>query len=327
MTAAHTRILALRAELDQHNYRYHVLDEPSIPDAEYDRLFRELKALEAEHPQWITPDSPTQRVGSAALSAFTQVRHEVPMLSLGNAFDESDMREFDRRVQEGLDLPAADLLGGGAEVEYSCEPKLDGLAVSLLYQDGHLVRGATRGDGTTGEDISVNVRTVRNIPLKLHGSGWPAVLEVRGEVFMSKAGFDRLNEAQLQAGGKTFANPRNAAAGSLRQLDSRITASRPLEFCCYGLGRVSQEFADTHIGNLKQLQQWGMPISHELKLAKGIGECLDYYRDIGERRAALPYEIDGVVFKVNSLPRSANWVFGRVSRGGRLRTNSRQWKS
>ena len=301
MTAAHTRILALRAELDQHNYRYHVLDEPSIPDAEYDRLFRELKALEAEHPQWITPDSPTQRVGSAALSAFTQVRHEVPMLSLGNAFDESDMREFDRRVQEGLDLPAADLLGGGAEVEYSCEPKLDGLAVSLLYQDGHLVRGATRGDGTTGEDISVNVRTVRNIPLKLHGSGWPAVLEVRGEVFMSKAGFDRLNEAQLQAGGKTFANPRNAAAGSLRQLDSRITASRPLEFCCYGLGQVSQEFADTHIGNLKQLQQWGMPISHELKLAKGIGECLDYYRDIGERRAALPYEIDGVVFKVNSL--------------------------
>ena len=301
MTAANTRILELRAELDQHNYRYHVLDEPSIPDAEYDRLFHELKALEAEHPELVTADSPTQRVGSTALSAFTQVRHEVPMLSLGNAFDETDMREFDRRVSEGLDLPAGDLFGGGAEVEYSCEPKLDGLAVSLLYQDGNLVRGATRGDGTTGEDISVNVRTVRNIPLKLHGSGWPAVLEVRGEVFMSKAGFDRLNEAQLQAGGKTFANPRNAAAGSLRQLDSRITASRPLEFCCYGLGQVSQEFADTHIGNLKQLQQWGMPISHELKLAKGIGECLDYYRDIGERRAALPYEIDGVVFKVNSL--------------------------
>jgi DNA ligase (NAD+) len=164
-----------------------------------------------------------------------------------------------------------------------------------------LVRGATRGDGTTGEDISVNVRTVRNIPLKLHGSGWPAVLEVRGEVFMSKAGFERLNETQMAAGGKTFANPRNAAAGSLRQLDSKITASRPLEFCCYGLGQVSEEFADTHIGNLKQLQQWGMPISHELKLAKGIAECLDYYRDIGERRASLPYEIDGVVFKVNSL--------------------------
>ena len=301
MTAANTRILELRAELDQHNYRYHVLDEPSIPDAEYDRLFHELKALEAEHPELVTADSPTQRVGSAALSAFTQVRHEVPMLSLGNAFDETDMREFDRRVSEGLDLPAGDLFGGGAEVEYSCEPKLDGLAVSLLYQDGNLVRGATRGDGTTGEDISVNVRTVRNIPLKLHGSGWPAVLEVRGEVFMSKAGFDRLNETQLAAGAKTFANPRNAAAGSLRQLDSKITASRPLEFCCYGLGQVSQEFSDTHIGNLKQLQQWGMPISHELKLANGIAECLNYYRDIGERRASLPYEIDGVVFKVNNL--------------------------
>ncbi|MCU1741765.1 MULTISPECIES: NAD-dependent DNA ligase LigA [Pseudomonas] len=301
MTAAHTRILELRAELDQHNYRYHVLDEPSIPDAEYDRLFHELKALEAEHPELVSADSPTQRVGSAALSAFTQVRHEIPMLSLGNAFEETDMREFDRRVSEGLDLPAGDLFGGGAEVEYSCEPKLDGLAVSLLYQDGALVRGATRGDGTTGEDISVNVRTVRNIPLKLHGSGWPATLEVRGEVFMSKAGFERLNASQLEVGGKTFANPRNAAAGSLRQLDSKITASRPLEFCCYGLGQVSAEIADTHIGNLQQLKAWGMPVSRELKLAKGIGECLDYYRDIGERRNALPYEIDGVVFKVNSL--------------------------
>lgn len=301
MTAAETRILELRAELDQHNYRYHVLDEPSIPDAEYDRLYHELKALEAEHPELVTSDSPTQRVGSAALSAFTQVRHEIPMLSLGNAFEEVDMREFDRRVVEGLDLPAGDLFGAGAAVEYSCEPKLDGLAVSLLYQDGVLVRGATRGDGTTGEDISVNVRTVRNIPLKLQGSGWPATLEVRGEVFMSKAGFERLNEAQLASGGKTFANPRNAAAGSLRQLDSKITASRPLEFCCYGLGQVSADIADTHIGNLQQLKQWGLPISRELRLAKGIDECLDYYREIGERRNALAYEIDGVVFKVNSI--------------------------
>ncbi|KTC36513.1 aromatic ring-opening dioxygenase LigA [Pseudomonas sp. ABAC61] len=301
MTAAETRILELRAELDLHNYRYHVLDEPSIPDAEYDRLFHELKALEAEHPELVTSDSPTQRVGSAALSAFTQVRHEMPMLSLGNAFEEVDMREFDRRVNEGLDVPAGDLFGGGAVVEYSCEPKLDGLAVSLLYQDGVLVRGATRGDGTTGEDISVNVRTVRNIPLKLQGSGWPATLEVRGEVFMSKAGFERLNAAQLEAGGKTFANPRNAAAGSLRQLDSKITASRPLEFCCYGLGQVTADIADTHVGNLEQLKRWGMPISRELRLAKGIDECLDYYREIGERRNALPYEIDGVVFKVNSL--------------------------
>ncbi|WP_095099630.1 NAD-dependent DNA ligase LigA [Pseudomonas sp. Irchel 3A5] len=301
MKAAETRILELRAELDQHNYRYHVLDEPSIPDAEYDRLFHELKALEAENPHLVTPDSPTQRVGSAALSAFTQVRHEVPMLSLGNAFEEVDMREFDRRVTEGLDLPAGDLLGTGAKVQYSCEPKLDGLAVSLLYRDGALVRGATRGDGTTGEDISVNVRTVRNIPLKLHGTGWPEVLEVRGEVFMSKAGFERLNASQAEIGGKTFANPRNAAAGSLRQLDSKITANRPLEFCAYGLGQVSAEISDTHIGNLNQLKEWGMPVSRELKLADGIEECLEYYRDIGERRLALTYEIDGVVFKVNDL--------------------------
>ena len=301
MNAVETRIQQLRTELDQHNYRYHVLDEPSIPDAEYDRLFHELKALEEQHPELVTSDSPTQRVGSVALSAFSQVRHEIPMLSLGNAFDEASMREFDRRVTEGLDLPVGDLLGGGAAVEYSCEPKLDGLAVSLLYQDGMLVRGATRGDGTTGEDISVNVRTVRNIPLKLQGSGWPPLLEVRGEVYMSKAGFERLNATQLEAGGKTFANPRNAAAGSLRQLDSRITANRPLEFCCYGIGQVTADIADTHIGNLKQLKAWGMPISRELKLAHGIDECLDYYRDIGERRNALPYEIDGVVFKVNSI--------------------------
>ncbi|MCD5990669.1 NAD-dependent DNA ligase LigA [Pseudomonas sp. CDFA 553] len=301
MKAAETRILELRAELDQHNYRYHVLDEPSIPDAEYDRLFHELKALEAENPHLVTPDSPTQRVGSAALSAFTQVRHEVPMLSLGNAFEEVDMREFDRRVTEGLDLPAGDLLGSGAKVQYSCEPKLDGLAVSLLYRDGALVRGATRGDGATGEDISINVRTVRNIPLKLHGTGWPEVLEVRGEVFMSKAGFERLNASQAEIDGKTFANPRNAAAGSLRQLDSKITANRPLEFCAYGLGQVSAEISDTHIGNLNQLKEWGMPVSRELKLADGIEECLEYYRDIGERRLALTYEIDGVVFKVNDL--------------------------
>ncbi|QHF02714.1 NAD-dependent DNA ligase LigA [Pseudomonas asturiensis] len=296
MKAVETRILELRAELDQHNYRYHVLDEPSIPDVEYDRLFHELKALEAENPHLVTPDSPTQRVGSAALSAFTQVRHEVPMLSLGNAFEEDDMHEFDRRVTEGLDLPE-----GSRKVQYSCEPKLDGLAVSLLYRDGALVRGATRGDGAMGEDISVNVRTVRNIPLKLHGTGWPEVLEVRGEVFMSKAGFERLNASQLEVGGKTFANPRNAAAGSLRQLDSKITANRPLEFCCYGLGQVSAEVADTHVDVLNQLKAWGMPVSHELKLADGIEACLAYYRDIGERRLSLSYEIDGVVFKVNRL--------------------------
>ncbi|WP_040260867.1 NAD-dependent DNA ligase LigA [Pseudomonas massiliensis] len=295
MTTASTRILELRAELDEHNYRYYVLDEPSIPDAEYDRLFRELQALEGEHPELVTADSPTQRVGGSAQTAFSQVRHEIPMLSLGNAFEESDLRDFDRRVADGLDLARGEVM------EYSCEPKLDGLAVSLLYVDGQLQRGATRGDGTTGEDISANVRTVRNIPLKLKGSGWPATLEVRGEVYMSKVGFERLNAAQAEAGGKTFANPRNAAAGSLRQLDARITASRPLEFCCYGIGQVSHDIADTHIGNLEQLRQWGLPISRELKLARGAEACLDYYRDVGERRNSLAYEIDGVVFKVNSI--------------------------
>ena len=298
---AASRILQLRAELDEHNYRYHVLDEPSVPDAEYDRLFHELKALETLYPALVTADSPTQRVGSLALSAFGEIKHEVPMLSLGNAFEETDLLDFERRVREGLDLPAGDLFGGAAVVEYSCEPKLDGLAVSLLYRDGLLVRGATRGDGSTGEDISVNVRTIRNVPLKLQGEGWPVVLEVRGEVFMSKSGFAALNARQLEQGGKTFANPRNAAAGSLRQLDSKITASRPLEFCCYGIGQVQGELPSTHIGILEALKQWGMPISRELKLANGADECLAYYRDIGERRESLVYEIDGVVFKVNSL--------------------------
>jgi len=302
--SAAERIAQLRSELDDHNYRYYVLDEPSVPDAEYDRLFRELKALESEHPELITPESPTQRVGGAAASAFGEVRHEVPMLSLGNAFEEQDLNDFDRRVREGLadQLPSSDLFGGGAEVEYSCEPKLDGLAVSLLYENGVLVRGATRGDGTTGEDISVNVRTIRNVPLRLKGDGWPAVLEVRGEVFMSKAGFEALNERQMEAGGKTFANPRNAAAGSLRQLDSKITASRPLEFCCYGFGRVEGgTLPGTQVDILEALKGWGVPISRELKLAKGVDGCRAYYEDIGNRRDSLAYEIDGVVFKVNRI--------------------------
>ncbi|MFG0721309.1 NAD-dependent DNA ligase LigA [Pseudomonas sp. GLN_6] len=294
------RIEQLRAELDGHNYRYYVLDEPSVPDAEYDRLFRELQALEAEHPQLVTPESPTQRVGGEALAAFGEVRHEVPMLSLGNAFEEEDLLAFDRSVQSGLGL-AGDLFGGGADVEYSCEPKLDGLAVSLRYENGQLVRGATRGDGSTGEDISSNVRTIRNVPLKLQGEGWPQVLEVRGEVFMPKSGFEELNARQAESGGKTFANPRNAAAGSLRQLDPKITASRPLEFCCYGVGQVSGELPATQVGMLEQLKAWGIPISRELKLAKGVQACLDYYRDIGERRMGLPYDIDGVVFKVNTI--------------------------
>ncbi|MBT8766357.1 NAD-dependent DNA ligase LigA [Metapseudomonas boanensis] len=306
MTDAQTaaqRIFHLRAELDEHNYRYYVLDQPSVPDIEYDRLFRELQALEAEHPELVTPESPTQRVSGAALAAFGEVRHEVPMLSLGNAFEEQDLLDFDRRVREGLGdlLPAGDLFGGGVDVEYTCEPKLDGLAVSLLYENGLLVRGATRGDGTTGEDISSNVRTIRNVPLKLQGEGWPAVLEVRGEVFMSRAGFDALNARAAESGGKTFANPRNAAAGSLRQLDAKITASRPLEFCAYGIGRVDGELPGSQYEVLQTLKTWGVPISRELKLAKGATGCREYYQDIGERRDSLAYEIDGVVFKVNNL--------------------------
>lgn len=295
------RIAQLRSEIDAHNYRYYVLDDPSVPDAEYDRLFRELQALEAEHPELVTPESPTQRVGGEAVSAFGEVRHEVPMLSLGNAFEEQHLIDFDRRVRDGLDLPAEDLFSAGAEVEYSCEPKLDGLAISLLYENGHLVRGATRGDGTTGEDISANVRTVRNIPLKLQGSGWPAVLEVRGEIYMPKAGFEALNARQLESGGKPFANPRNAAAGSLRQLDPKITASRPLELCAYGVGRSDGPLPETHIGILHALKDWGLPISRELKLAKGVAACRAYYEAIAEKRDGLPYEIDGVVFKVNSV--------------------------
>lgn len=305
MTDAQTaveRIAQLRSEIDEHNYRYYVLDEPSVPDAEYDRLFRELKALEAEHPELVTPESPTQRVGGEALTAFGQVRHEVPMLSLGNAFEEQDLTDFDRRVRDGLGLD-------GGVVEYSCEPKLDGLAVSLLYENGQLVRGATRGDGTTGENITANVRTVRNIPLRLHGHGWPALLEVRGEIYMPKAGFEALNAKALEQGGKTFANPRNAAAGSLRQLDPRITASRPLELCAYGIGQTDGVLPDTHIGILEALKGWGLPISRELKLARGVEECRAYYQDIGERRDSLPYEIDGVVFKVNSVARQRELGF------------------
>lgn len=295
------RAIALREEIAQHNHNYYVLDEPAIPDAEYDRLFNELKAIEAEHPDLVTPDSPTQRVGGAPAGGFGEVQHEVPMLSLGNAFVEQDMHDFDRRVREGLDLPAGDLFGAGDEVEYCCEPKLDGLAVSLLYENGMLVRGATRGDGSTGEDISSNVRTIRNVPLKLRGEGWPAVLEVRGEVFISKAGFEALNETARANDSKTFANPRNAAAGSLRQLDPAITASRPLEFCCYGFGRVEGELPATQVAILQAFKGWGLTISRELKQVQGVAGCLEYYRDIGERRAALDFEIDGVVFKVNRL--------------------------
>ncbi len=300
MNTVENRIAELCSELDEYNYCYHVLDQPKVPDSEYDRLMLELKELESSHPELISAHSPTQRVGADPLSAFTQVRHEVPMLSLGNAFEESDIHEFDRRVNELLDLPADDFFTL-REVEYSCETKLDGLAVSLLYENGVLVRAATRGNGAVGEDISVNIRTVRNVPFRLRDEGWPRLLEVRGEVVMPKQGFERLNASQIAAGGKVFANPRNAAAGSLRQLDSKITANRPLKFYCYGVGQVQGSLPDTHSGVLKKIKSWGIPISPELKVVKGISGCLDFYKDIGARRADLPYDIDGVVIKVNDL--------------------------
>lgn len=286
---------ALREQLDDWNYRYYVLDDPSVPDAEYDRSLRELQSLEAANPELIRPDSPTQRVGAKPLAQFQQVRHEVPMLSLENAFNAEDMADFNRRL--------LDRLGGDiSELEYACEPKLDGIAVSLLYRDGVLERGATRGDGTTGEDITHNVRTIPSIPLRLRGSGFPSLLEVRGEIYMPKQGFEDLNARARAAGEKTFVNPRNAAAGSLRQLDSRLTALRPLEMCCYSVGRVEGgDLPTQHAQVLDRLHDWGLRINAESQVVLGIEGCNAYYEQLAERRDALPYDIDGIVFKVNDL--------------------------
>lgn len=300
------QINRLRDEINHHNYLYYVLDAPEIPDAEYDRLLRELQSLEKDHPDLITPDSPTQRVGAAPLEAFQQVKHKIPMLSLNNAMQEQEVMDFDRRIREKL---------GSDKISYAAEPKLDGLAISLLYENGVLVKGATRGDGTTGEDVTQNVRTIDSIPLKLVGKHYPARLEVRGEVIMTKSGFNRLNKGQQQKGEKTFANPRNAAAGSLRQLDSRITASRPLEFYCYGIGEVSDSLADTHLGILQQLRQWGIRLNPEVKTVKGLQGCLDYYRHMLQKRDSLDYDIDGVVYKLDSLAEQDSMGF--VSRAPR----------
>ncbi len=295
----------LRADLNLHNHRYYVLDEPSIPDAEYDRLFQRLKTLEEAHPELITSDSPTQRVGGSPISGFGEVAHEIPMLSLDNVFNEEELIDFDRRVRERL--------GVRDNVEYACEPKLDGIAVSLLYEKGVLVRGATRGDGTTGEDITHNVRTIPSIPLRLFGDAIPERLEVRGEIYMPKAGFADLNKRAELSGEKRFVNPRNAAAGSLRQLDARITATRPLEMCCYGIGVMSGgELPPTHTDMMQQLSRWGLKINGELKVATGDQGCLEYYQNMAEKRNSLPYEIDGLVFKVNKY--SLQQRLGFVSR-------------
>jgi len=292
-TSAAKRISELRTEILEHNYRYYVLDDPEIPDSEYDRLLRELQELEAANPALITSDSPTQRVGAEPLPAFTQVTHVVPMLSLNNGFSEAEIEEFEQRIKDNLELKS---------VEFCAEPKLDGLAISLRYEMGHLVLCATRGDGSTGEDVTHNVRTIQSVPLTLRGKQIPDILEVRGEVFMPKKGFDELNQRQADAGEKTFANPRNAAAGSLRQLDSRITAERPLAIYLYGLGEVSDGVKfENHFDMLQGLRKFGLPISSEVKLVKGAKGCLSYYEKIQTRRNALPYEIDGVVYKVNDF--------------------------
>ncbi|ENF3463036.1 NAD-dependent DNA ligase LigA [Yersinia enterocolitica] len=288
------QINQLRTSLRHHEHLYHVLDAPEIPDAEYDRLMQQLRELEAQHPELITNDSPTQRVGAAPLDAFEQVKHEVPMLSLDNVFDEESYLAFDKRVHDRL--KRADPL------TFCCELKLDGLAVSLLYEDGELVRAATRGDGTTGENITANVRTIRAIPLRLQGDKLPRRVEVRGEVFMPLAGFEQLNDEARRKGGKVFANPRNAAAGSLRQLDPRITAKRPLTFFCYGVGLLEGgELPRSHIQRLMQFKAWGLPVSDRVKLCTGSEQVITFYRQVEQDRGGLGFDIDGVVIKVDSL--------------------------
>ncbi len=307
LAEARARVETLREQINEHNYRYYVLDDPRVPDAEYDRLMRELQTLEQQYPQLITPDSPTQRVGAAPLSSFTEVEHQLPMLSLANAFSDEEVREFDRRVRERLALE---------QVEYVVEMKLDGLAISLLYVDGLLQRAATRGDGRHGEDVSANVRTIDAVPLRLRGTGHPRILEVRGEIYMDKSGFAALNRQQLANGEKPFANPRNAAAGSLRQLDPRVTASRPLTMFCYGPGKVEGgRLADSHYDILQQFRDWGLRVSAEIRRVEGIGACLTRYREVGLMRDELPYEIDGMVYKVNRIAQQQ--ALGAVSRAPR----------
>ena len=301
------QVARLREAIDQHNYRYHVLDDPSVPDAEYDRLMAQLRALEAAHPDLISPDSPTQRVGAAPLPQFANVVHRVPMLSLDNAFADEEVLAFDRRARERL--------GSANELVYAAEPKLDGLAVTAIYERGQLTRAATRGDGANGEDVTANLRTIRSVPLALRG-GAPALLEVRGEVFMPLAGFERMNAAASKRGEKIFVNPRNAAAGSLRQLDPRITAARPLDAYFYSLGAVEgAELPDSQIELLAALRGWGLKTCPQAERVHGVAGCLAYYRALGARRASLPYQIDGVVYKVDS--RLAQRRLGFVSRAPR----------
>ncbi|MGH8671902.1 MAG: NAD-dependent DNA ligase LigA, partial [Burkholderiales bacterium] len=303
------RVRRLRAEIEQHNYRYYVLDDPAVPDAEFDRLFAELQALEQRYPETVIPDSPTQRVGAAPRGEFTAVRHRTPMLSLNNAFEDADVIAFDRRVREAL---------GMERISYAVEPKLDGLAVSIVYEHGSLTQASTRGDGSTGEDVTANIRTIRAIPLKLKATPAPRLLEVRGEVMMFKREFDNLNRLQRAKGEKEFANPRNAAAGALRQLDPRITAGRRLSFFCYAAGQAPGESirGKTHSALLNYLEQNSLPVCRERAVVMGAQELLAYYREIGAKRAQLPYEIDGVVYKVDDLEQQES--LGYVARAPRF---------
>jgi DNA ligase (NAD+) len=295
MTNIQTQIDNLRKTLRQYEYEYHVLDNPTVPDSEYDRLFHQLKALELAHPEFLTSDSPTQRVGAKPLSGFSQIRHEIPMLSLDNAFSDEEFNAFVKRIEDRLIVLPKPLT-------FCCEPKLDGLAVSILYVNGILTQAATRGDGTTGEDITANIRTIRNIPLQLLTDNPPTRLEVRGEVFMPHAGFERLNEYALEHGEKTFANPRNAAAGSLRQLDPNITSKRPLVLNAYGIGIAEGvELPNTHYARLQWLKSIGIPVNPEIRLCNGTNEVLDFYRDIQNKRSSLGYDIDGTVLKINDI--------------------------
>ena len=310
---AAARVVALREAIRNHDYRYYVLDDPEIPDHEYDRIMRELERIEAEHPDLLTPDSPTQRVGAAPSESFAEAVHHVPMLSLANAFDEDEVRAFDRRIRERL----SEEEDGGFTLDYTGEAKIDGVAISLVYEDGKLVRGATRGDGVRGEDVTANVRTIRAIPLKLLGPVPPALIEVRGEIFMTRRGFDKMNEAQRRRGERTYANPRNAAAGALRQLDPRVTASRPLSLYCYGTGLVSEDavLPHRHGDMLEMLSAWRLPVSPHTRVLDDVDACLAYHAEIGRRRDSLGHDIDGVVFKLNDM--RMREIVGQVSRAPR----------
>lgn len=304
------KIETIRQTLRQYEYEYHVLDNPSVPDAEYDRLMNELKNLEWQHPELISADSPTQRVGAKPLAGFAQVTHEIPMLSLDNAFSDEDLDGFLRRMESYI-------TASPSQLEFCCEPKLDGLAVSILYENGILTRAATRGDGTTGEEITANIRTIRNIPLKLNTTNPPARLEVRGEVFMPQSGFNELNEKALAKGEKTFANPRNAAAGSLRQLDPKITRQRPLVLNAYGIGvyESDDELPATHFERLQWLKSLGIPVNNEIRLVQGKAALLAYYAEIQAKRPTLGYDIDGTVLKVNDI--ALQEQLGFISRSSR----------